>query len=275
MRCRETPLSFECEGASLAGILTEPEIAVEAGVVVVVGGPQYRVGSHRQFVLLARALAAAGIACLRFDYRGMGDSEGDVRTFETVDADVGAAVEAFVRKTGLAKVVLWGLCDGASAAMMYAPADPRIAGVIAVNPWARSEQGEGSVRLRHYYVERLLSRVFWRKLFAGDLSIRRSARDLAREVRKASTAVSPVSYLERMQTCWASFSKPMLFILSGNDFTAREFRNWVAGAPARRSLLARAQCESWTIDEADHTFSRREWSARVADRTIDWILRSS
>lgn len=275
MRCRETPLSFECEGASLAGILTEPEIAVEAGVVVVVGGPQYRVGSHRQFVLLARALAAAGIACLRFDYRGMGDSEGDARTFETVDADIGAAVEAFVRKTGLAKVVLWGLCDGASAAMMYAPADPRIAGVIAVNPWARSEQGEGSVRLRHYYVERLLSRVFWRKLFAGDLSIRRSARDLAREVRKASTAVSPVSYLERMQTCWASFSKPMLFILSGNDFTAREFRNWVAGAPARRSLLARARCESWTIDEADHTFSRREWSARVADRTIDWILRSS
>lgn len=275
MRCRETPLSFECEGASLAGILTEPEIAVEAGVVVVVGGPQYRVGSHRQFVLLARALAAAGIACLRFDYRGMGDSEGDARTFETVDADIGAAVEAFVRKTGLAKVVLWGLCDGASAAMMYAPADPRIAGVIAVNPWARSEQGEGSVRLRHYYVERLLSRMFWRKLFAGDLSIRRSARDLAREVRKASTAVSPVSYLERMQTCWASFSKPMLFILSGNDFTAREFRKWVAGAPARRSLLARAQCESWTIDEADHTFSRREWSARVADRTIDWILRSS
>ena len=38
------------------------------GVVIVVGGAQYRVGSHRQFVQMARLLAAAGYPVLRFDF---------------------------------------------------------------------------------------------------------------------------------------------------------------------------------------------------------------
>ena len=61
-----------------------------------VGGPQYRVGSHRQFALLARRLAAAGTACMRFDYRGMGDSTGDSRTFEHIEHDLRCAIETFV-----------------------------------------------------------------------------------------------------------------------------------------------------------------------------------
>jgi alpha/beta superfamily hydrolase len=48
-------------------------------VLVIVGGPQYRAGSHRQFTLLARSLAEQGFAVLRFDYRGMGDSTGAMR----------------------------------------------------------------------------------------------------------------------------------------------------------------------------------------------------
>ncbi|MEO6566032.1 MAG: alpha/beta fold hydrolase, partial [Casimicrobiaceae bacterium] len=81
--------------------------------MIVVGGPQYRVGSHRQFALLARALARVGIPALRFDYRGMGDSEGDRRSFDEIDADIAAAIDTLCREAHLARVVLWGLCDGA------------------------------------------------------------------------------------------------------------------------------------------------------------------
>lgn len=276
MSYRDIPLSFDCEGASLVGVLTEPETAAQAGVVVVVGGPQYRVGSHRQFVLLARALAMSGIACLRFDYRGMGDSEGAMRTFERVDADLAAAIDTFVQRTGLANVVLWGLCDGASAAMMYAPADLRVAGVVAVNPWARSEQRQAFVRLRHYYVERLVSGAFWRHLLAGRLNLTRSARDLAREVRKASTTDDPVPgrFLKQMQAGWTRFGKPMFFILSGNDLTAREFERWATSDDRRRSLWRRARSDVWRIDGADHTFSTREWSEGVAAKTVEWVGRS-
>jgi len=46
------------------------------------------VGSHRQFVQLARRLAKQGYPTLRFDYRGMGDSEGVYRSFENVGPDL-------------------------------------------------------------------------------------------------------------------------------------------------------------------------------------------
>ena len=57
------------------------------GVIILIGGPQYRAGAHRQFVHLARSLADEGIACLRFDFRGMGDSSGEARTFRFVGND--------------------------------------------------------------------------------------------------------------------------------------------------------------------------------------------
>ena len=69
--------TFECGDDTCIGIVaSNADVASRAdiGVVIVVGGPQYRVGSHRQFVTLARALAASGVPALRFDYRGMGDS---------------------------------------------------------------------------------------------------------------------------------------------------------------------------------------------------------
>jgi hypothetical protein len=54
MTVSEEPLLFRCENARLVGILHRPAEQRTRGVLLVVGGPQYRVGSHRQFVLLAR-----------------------------------------------------------------------------------------------------------------------------------------------------------------------------------------------------------------------------
>ncbi|MCC8999300.1 MAG: hydrolase 1, exosortase A system-associated, partial [Candidatus Contendobacter sp.] len=136
---QESPLIFECEGAHLLGVLHSGTLGATRGVLIVVGGPQYRVGSHRQFVLLARDLAQAGVPALRFDYRGMGDAEGEFAGFERIDADIAAAVDVFFTQVpGLQDVVIWGLCDAASAALFYAWLDPRIAGLVLLNPWLRT-----------------------------------------------------------------------------------------------------------------------------------------
>ena len=73
---KEKPFIFNCNNEKLVGIIHYPEKKpyFQKGLLIVVGGPQYRVGSHRQFVLLARNLSIAGIPVMRFDYRGMGDS---------------------------------------------------------------------------------------------------------------------------------------------------------------------------------------------------------
>ena len=68
----EKALVFDCENEQLPGIVHRPSAPAARGVVILVGGPQYRVGSHRQFILLARFLAAQNFAVSRFDYLGSG-----------------------------------------------------------------------------------------------------------------------------------------------------------------------------------------------------------
>lgn len=64
MTSTEETTVFACAGDTLLGILARPATPADT-VVVVVGGPQYRAGSHRQFLRLPRALAASGIAVQR------------------------------------------------------------------------------------------------------------------------------------------------------------------------------------------------------------------
>jgi exosortase A-associated hydrolase 1 len=126
---RERAVTLRCEGERMVGIVSVPERPSTRGVLVVVGGPQYRAGSHRQFTLLCRGLADDGIAAMRFDYRGMGDAEGEPRTFEDIDGDIRAAIDHFCTQVpGMSEVLICGLCDAASATMFYAHSDPRVKG---------------------------------------------------------------------------------------------------------------------------------------------------
>jgi uncharacterized protein len=137
MKYTETVLTFQCGAVSLVGIIAAPEAASRTGVLVVVGGPQYRVGSHRQFVLLSRALAEAGYAVMCFDYSGMGDSGGEICGFEHVTEDIAAAIRTFREACPqFDQLVLWGLCDAASASLLYwdATHDPRSRGLFSSIP---------------------------------------------------------------------------------------------------------------------------------------------
>jgi len=178
----ERPLVFECRGARLVGIAAVPKQGIgQTGVLIVVGGPQYRAGSHRQFTLQARHLASHGVASLRFDHRGVGDSEGDMRSFEAIEDDLRVALDAlFMAVPALRSVAIWGLCDAASAALMYAPSDDRVSRLVLLNPWVHTEKGAAQVRLKHYYLARLRHPSFWVKLFSGEMNLTPSIRDLMR-----------------------------------------------------------------------------------------------
>jgi exosortase A-associated hydrolase 1 len=270
----EKTLVFSCQQETLVGVLAVPERPAPRGVLIVVGGPQYRVGSHRQFTLLARHLADAGIASLRFDYRGMGDSSGALRTFEHAGEDIRHAIDEFMaRVPTLCEVVIWGLCDAASAALFYAQGDPRVDGLVLVNPWARTEQGMARAQLKHYYTARLFQRSFWYKLWHGKFDAGKAAREFGGRVLHALVRPVPAAAAtlpERMQAGLRRFRGPVLLILSGNDLTAQEFRDMVARSRGWRSLLHAPRVTQRMLREADHTFSRREWRDQAAAWTSDW-----
>lgn len=281
----ERALAFDCAGARLYGILSRPAAdatqppAAARGVLVVVGGPQYRAGSHRQFTLLARSLAADGIAVMRFDYRGMGDSEGATRAFDSVGDDLRAAIDAFMGAAPeVREVVLWGLCDAASAIGMYAAQDPRVTGLVLLNPWVRTEDGLARATLRHYYRARLREPDFWKNLVRGRWNWRASLSSLLALTRSATRAGvgssatgSGTSLPDRMHAGLRDFGGRVLLVTAGADLTAREFCDLADTNEHWQRLLSPPRVTRRQIDAADHTFSRREWRDQVARWTAEWL----
>lgn len=273
----EQAFVFECEGALLPAVLHLPVVTAERGVLVIVGGPQYRVGSHRHFVHLGRDLAAAGYPVLRFDYRGMGDAEGEFAGFEGVDTEIHLAIDAFLREVpALREVVLWGLCDAAAAAIGYAWRDPRVCGLVLLNPWVRTEVGEARTYLRHYYAGRLVDPVFWRRLISGGVNPIRAIGSVVDFLRRAQDKTReadgrPPDLPARMARDFGRFEGHALLALSGQDLTADEFRDVVAGSLQWQRLLDRSDMSRLDISEANHTFSRREWRDRVSAGTVQWL----
>ena len=65
------------------------------GVLLVTGGSQTRIGSHRMYERLAKSLAGKGYPCFRYDRRGVGDSGGKDPGFRGSGPDIAAAAAAF------------------------------------------------------------------------------------------------------------------------------------------------------------------------------------
>ena len=294
----EQPFLFDCQADVLSGILHRSGSYAKTGVLIVVGGPQYRAGSHRQFVHLSRALAAEGIPVMRFDYRGMGDSSGDLLGFEHIDEDIRSAIDVFInRQPAIQQIVIWGLCDAATAAGFYAAHDKRVAGLVLLNPWVRSDEGEAKAFLKHYYLQRIMSKQFWRKVVAGKFNVYASTSSLVAKVRQvagkaelqpasqatnqtailvnkvANNAPASINLVQKLQTALKAYSGPVLLIISGNDLTAAEFDDAVHASKPFRKLLNQKRFSRIDLKSADHTFSRREWRDQVQTNTVDWISR--
>jgi exosortase A-associated hydrolase 1 len=272
----ERALQFACEGEPLLGVAAIPERPRPRGVLVAVGGPQYRVGSHRQFTLLCRRLAAEGYPTFRFDYRGMGDSAAPPRDFEQVGPDLAAALDAFSGScSALREIVVWGLCDAASAALIFGVADPRVRGLVLLNPWVRDDATLARARVKHYYGGRLASRAFWGKALRGELSVGRSLRDFignaSRSLDSRSAGYAPESFQARMVRGLEGFDGRVLLLLSGNDLTAKELLDHAGRSAAWTRVLAGPRLRRIDFPEADHTFSRAEWRREVEDATLEWL----
>jgi hypothetical protein len=92
------------------------------------------------------------------------------------------------------------------------------------------------------------------------------------KLKKASTTVADsVGFQERMATGMRDFPGQILLLLSGNDYTAKEFLEYVSSAKTWRGVLEQPSIERIDIDGADHTFSSFAWRTAVERHCVAWL----
>ena len=290
----DIPVVYRSRAYEQFGLLHRPVTPGPIGVVIVPAGYQYRIGPYRQHVLLARALGAHGFPSFRFDPSALGDSDGPFLDFD-MDQEIEDAMETFFDHCpGLEGVVLWGICGSASAVAMRIPKDdPRVKGLILVNPWVRSEGTLARAYLRHYYLRKFVDPDFYRKLFSSGLDYRESARSFLRSVRLAlrgsgneggslpeeernretsgesRTKKGPLS--DRMAEGLERTSADVLIVISEADLTGQEFMTTARASGRWKKIMRSPSVTILSIPGADHIFSESDKRAAFFDGMIKWL----
>jgi exosortase A-associated hydrolase 1 len=241
-------IAFPCGGETLAGSVDVGEGAAQ-GVLLVIGGSQTRIGSHRMYERLAKALADKGYACFRYDRRGVGDSSGEDPGFRGSGPDLKAAAEAFRKEVpALTRMIGFGLCDGASALALHGD-EAGLDGLILANPWlVEAEEGAPApAAVRAHYRKRLLSLDGWKRLLTGAVNFRK----LGRGLRSLFSRRQPESLSSDVAQALLRHRLPTEVILCRGDNTAiaadAEIRAW-----PWEGLLRATQ----VIETDSHTFAR-------------------
>lgn len=242
-------IAFACDGATLFGSLDEAP--APTGLLIVSGGNEIRAGAWGGQAQLAGAVAVAGHPVLRFDRRGVGESEGANAGFRGSGPDIAAALAAFrAAVPGLQRVVGFGNCDAASALMLGAGCG--CDGLVLANPWTFEDVVEEDVApvlspsaVRARYLAKLTDpREVWR-LLSGGVNLAKLARGLR---TAAAPPPPPSSLVQDMAAGLSRFTGPARILLASRDRTAQAFGEvWPTDDPRIRR-----------VESGSHSFSDQD-----------------
>lgn len=275
---QEMPVRFGSND-SLFGVYCEPAEAKPSRVLLFLNhGSNHHIGWGRGFVRLARRFAAEGMASLRIDIAGLGDSPAPPGVPENQlyrddsRRDVLAALD-WLERAGHSAVTVLGHCAGAHLAFHCAQIDPRIVDVILVNlPRFHWRPGDSLAALMRkgfrssdWYFAQVREKDLWRRMLRGQVDFRaiarfvagRMQRKLSSNARDLLTSVLPVApEIRQVRTGFRALSQRgtrVCMIYSAEDGGLDEIAAH-AGWHARR--LRRLPGFSFRIlDDADHNIT--------------------
>ena len=265
---------FAHEGSRLVAVLHPPAGPVRAGVILLHGWAGYRAGPHQMFIKLARQAAEAGLACLRFDFRGRGDSEGDpaAASLSTMISDTARAAEIFAERCGPAPLALVGDCSGSEVALgagALLPACERLVLWSAPPVGASREEMLQAKRRGVFgeYLRKALRPETWRRLLRREVRLDM----VGRALRSGGLGAGELGQASDREIDWErrflDFPGRMLFIYGGNDpATASSLEHY-------RELSAEAgrPLETHLVAGANHAFYSLAWEREVIETTLDWL----
>jgi pimeloyl-ACP methyl ester carboxylesterase len=278
----ETPLHFGLDGR-LFGILCRPRHPLGKDVVLITNtGVDPHYGFARLSVDLARRLAAEGVASLRFDFAGLGDSLGQAGRENVVSGifesdrspDISAAVDA-LEQLGLDRFAIGGVCSGAYHALQGALTDERIGALFLINMplfvWRTGDTIEfvSHKRAPGTYIAKLMDRKVFGRLLHGEIDVRsiiHSQRErLAERLRgllRSSPAAEAMATLSRRKV-------ETLFVYAPGDVGLDVFEQNFGRGGSKLQRYEHAAVR--VVPGLDHNLSTRDMRSVVCGLMIDWM----
>lgn len=252
----ETTITFKSQGMQVVGVLHMPDRrkGKVPAVVLFHGFTGTKVEPHRIFVKQARALARAGIAALRFDFRGSGDSEGEFSnmTLSGELKDARAAL-AFIRsRPGIdtSRIGVLGLSFGGAVASLLLGNDRDI---CAAALWA--PVGHPSEMSQHRYTAKVERQL--KQMGCVDYGGSAVGKCFFDDIGKHQ----PIKAIVKTRA-------PVLLIHGSEDQTVppKTTRDYEVALKKARCAVVRH-----VVPGADHTFNSLPWEVQVLALTLEWF----
>lgn len=283
----EEPVRF---GGGLFAIRCRPSTSLSwaPAVLFINMGANVHSGYGRQTTSLARILAQNGVASLRMDLGGVGDSldrpSGELPFYNPdAVADVRAALDALTQ--GAARpVIAVGTCNGAYLAFQAICQDRRIAAAICVNlycfDWALNHGGEPyaikPIRRVSTYAAMLLKGATWRRILGGVTPLGMIIRSLVRRecvrlldklVGHDKPADRSRSIVERITEVRRRGAK-LVLLYSAGDLGLKDLHTQLGSLDQAAAVLGKPV---QVVAAADHMFSAEPAQAALLNELQELV----
>lgn len=293
-------------GLGLFGILHSPqdEHRGDLAVLLLSPGVKMRVGPQRLYLHLTEMFLAMGLPVCRFDFHGVGDSEGTLPEMHLRDfynhIEVGRYVNDTIdamnwmeREYGFRRFLVAGLCGGAITGLLTGERDPRVVGLLGlgITPVLAARSADSSRYMtigqleesQGMYVRRLLNPQAWLRLLTFQADYRLIGRMVAHWVRqwttKAPPKVSappaeddnanplfPPAFFKMLST-----HRPMLLVFGGSDRLHFEYQEKFIARHSDKLAQLPQLAEAHVVENANHVLSLPEWQKEMIDLSTRWL----
>jgi pimeloyl-ACP methyl ester carboxylesterase len=298
------PVTFRNkDGFILFGILHGKEKSKinKTAIVILSPGIKSRIAPHRLYIKMARKFENLNFPVLRFDFYGLGDSEGEIEEKYTANLYGSIQVGRYVNDTitamdwmeseyGIKKFILVGLCGGAITGLLTQ--DDRVQGLISLGIPVILDSSEALhqkyitngelMSLRDRYIKKLFNPNAWIRFltFQSDYMIFLKSILLPWTNNKSKKGQPKSNTIKDNTNPYFADNffkfaggKKMLNIFSEADRLYWEYdEKFINRYPDRIKHLSN-NVETHVVKNANHIFSFKEWQNNMLQLSEDWILK--
>jgi len=311
---KKTPVTFKNKnGLTLHGILEQPvnDLDKSTAILFLSPGIKMRVAPHQLYNKMSRHFVGLGYTVLRFDFYGLGDSEGEVTEMMLADLyrsiqegryvdDTLSAIEWLSKEVNKNKFLLTGLCGGAITGLLSAEKDDRINGLLGLGipvildgskvDAAKNLTAGHMNRLQKGYVRKIFDPKSWMRLLTFQSDYRIIFNILKKNIRKrlvspeatASADINRVDINDNTNPLFAPAVFKMLerdakinFIFSGSDRLDWEYEEKFVSLYKNKLNQYEGEALSvCTIDDANHILSLPKWQNEMIEISTSWLSKN-